>query len=437
MTVFATPDGHPFFCGTYYPREAFVRLVRAVAEAWQDQRERGLAQGAAVVEAVAEAQGVPDRRRPRSCSTPPLLDSAAASLHRDYDPTYGGFGGAPKFPPHMALLFLLRHHQRTGDADLAGGRSAHRRGDGPRAGCTTSSPAGSPATASTSGGWCRTSRRCSTTTPCCCGSTPSCGGSPATRWRCGWPARRSPFCGRDLHAGGLRVLTGRGHRRAVEGSTYVWTPAQLREVLGDADGAWAADLLSVTDGRDVRARHERAAAGPRHRRRRHPRSSRAGQAARAALLAGPGAAAPAGPRRQGGRRLGGLAVTALAEYATLRRGPRRGRGCRGWPARPGEYLADGAPGRRPGAPRVPRRRGGPARRRARRLRLPGRGVRRPAPAHRRGRWLDLAGGCWTPALEHFGDGEGGFFDTADDAEAAGRPAGRPDRQRDARPAARR
>ena len=46
---------------------------------------------------------------------PAVLDAAAASLHRDYDPTYGGFGGAPKFPAPMALLFLLRHYQRTGE----------------------------------------------------------------------------------------------------------------------------------------------------------------------------------------------------------------------------------------------------------------------------------------------------------------------------------
>src|SRR5205085_12628965 len=52
MTVFATPDGEPFYCGTYFPREAFVRLVRAVSAAWREQREAVLRQGAAVVEAV-------------------------------------------------------------------------------------------------------------------------------------------------------------------------------------------------------------------------------------------------------------------------------------------------------------------------------------------------------------------------------------------------
>jgi len=55
MTVFATPDGEPFHCGTYYPREAFAGLVRAVADAWRDQRGAVLRQGGAVVEAIGRA----------------------------------------------------------------------------------------------------------------------------------------------------------------------------------------------------------------------------------------------------------------------------------------------------------------------------------------------------------------------------------------------
>ena len=47
--------------------------------------------------------------------TADLLDAAAAQLAGEHDPAYGGFGGAPKFPPHLAMLFLLCHYQRTGD----------------------------------------------------------------------------------------------------------------------------------------------------------------------------------------------------------------------------------------------------------------------------------------------------------------------------------
>src|SRR3954469_8441306 len=116
MTVFATPDGVPFFAGTYYRRPDFVRLGESVAAAWRDQRDAVVQQGAAVVEAIGQAQGGGFEAVPGSV-TPDLLDAAARSLRESYDPVHGGFGGAPKFPPHLALLFLLRYYQRTGDAD--------------------------------------------------------------------------------------------------------------------------------------------------------------------------------------------------------------------------------------------------------------------------------------------------------------------------------
>src|SRR5262245_454367 len=114
MTVFATPEGEPFYCGTYYPPRQFEALVRAISQAWRDQKDEVRQQGAAVAAAIAELQGTRNGSLTGSRRTE-VLDAAAAELHRDHDETYGGFGGAPKFPPHMALLFLLRHYQRTGD----------------------------------------------------------------------------------------------------------------------------------------------------------------------------------------------------------------------------------------------------------------------------------------------------------------------------------
>jgi uncharacterized protein YyaL (SSP411 family) len=116
MTVFATPEGEPFYCGTYYPREVFVRLVRSVSQAWRDQRDAVREQGAAVVEAVSRSQTRAFQAVVGSL-TPELLAAAADSLKRLHEPVHGGFGDAPKFPPHMSLLFLLRHFQRTGDAE--------------------------------------------------------------------------------------------------------------------------------------------------------------------------------------------------------------------------------------------------------------------------------------------------------------------------------
>ena len=113
MTVFATPDGEPFFCGTYFPRDGnFVRLVR--------RGRRGVAGPAGGGAAAGRGGGRGDRRRRRPPAAPAPLDAGRArrrraELWREYDEAHGGFGGAPKFPPHMELLFLLRHHQRTGD----------------------------------------------------------------------------------------------------------------------------------------------------------------------------------------------------------------------------------------------------------------------------------------------------------------------------------
>src|SRR6266508_2329784 len=169
MTVFATPDGQPFYCGTYFPRDTFLRLVRSVSDAWREQREAIVRQSAAVVEAIGRVAA----RRPSGPMSEEVLDEAAASLAKEYDREHAGFGGAPKFPPHMNLLFLLRHHERTHDEQSW--RSCGTRPSGwPEAACTTSWRAASPGTASTAPGPCRTSRRCSTTTRCCSGCTPSC-----------------------------------------------------------------------------------------------------------------------------------------------------------------------------------------------------------------------------------------------------------------------
>src|SRR3982751_94763 len=82
MTVFATPDGQPFFCGTYFPKANFVRLVESGATAWREQRDAVVRQGAAVVEAVGGAQLVGG---PTAPVAPELLDAAARALAADHD----------------------------------------------------------------------------------------------------------------------------------------------------------------------------------------------------------------------------------------------------------------------------------------------------------------------------------------------------------------
>jgi len=118
MTCFLTPNGEPFFCGTYFPpadrpgMPSFRTVCQSVVRAWTERRDEIEAAGADVVRQLAEhAAPAPARER----ITAAHLDGAAARLLHEYDDQRGGFGGAPKFPPSMALEFLLRHHARTGD----------------------------------------------------------------------------------------------------------------------------------------------------------------------------------------------------------------------------------------------------------------------------------------------------------------------------------
>lgn len=112
MSVFLDHEGRPFYAGTYFPPEprhgmpSFPQLISAISETWRERRDDVLAAGARITAALAE------RALPESSGRPPSmvdLDAAVTSLARDLDEPRGGFGGAPKFPPSMVLEFLLRH----------------------------------------------------------------------------------------------------------------------------------------------------------------------------------------------------------------------------------------------------------------------------------------------------------------------------------------
>jgi uncharacterized protein YyaL (SSP411 family) len=118
MTVLATPEGEPFFCGTYFPPEprhgmpSFRQLLASVREAWQDRRDDVESSAQRIVAALAERTSLPPGDAP---PTADQLNAAVQTLQSSYDVARGGFGGAPKFPPSMVLEMLLRHHARTGD----------------------------------------------------------------------------------------------------------------------------------------------------------------------------------------------------------------------------------------------------------------------------------------------------------------------------------
>jgi uncharacterized protein YyaL (SSP411 family) len=111
MTVFLTPEGEPFFGGTYYPPEprhglpSFAQVLTAVAEAWRDQRGDVTRQAAVLTERLRRAADATPSADPLTTG---LLTAAVSGLRAQFDPVWGGFGGAPKFPPAPALEFLLR-----------------------------------------------------------------------------------------------------------------------------------------------------------------------------------------------------------------------------------------------------------------------------------------------------------------------------------------
>ncbi len=156
MSVFCTPDGRPFFGGTYFPptdrhgMPAFRRVLAALAEAWTERRAEVEAQADALVEAVArevcladhladrlaadanvattdrattsaataggpDASSGPDGAAAGSARAADLLARTVAQLGERFDPEWGGFGPAPKFPRPTLVELCLRHHRATGD----------------------------------------------------------------------------------------------------------------------------------------------------------------------------------------------------------------------------------------------------------------------------------------------------------------------------------
>jgi uncharacterized protein YyaL (SSP411 family) len=247
MTCVLTPDGVPFFAGTYFPPEprqgtpAFTQVLQALSEAWTARRDEVLtvtddimAHLQSSIDPVGGALSAAD------------LDAAADEVAKGYDAEAGGFGTSPKFPPSMVLEFLLRHAARTGSQrslDQAGG--------------TFDVMARGGMYDQLSGGFARY--------------------SVDRFWRVPhfekmlydnaqlmrvylhwWRQTGSTLAERVVRETGrflldeLRTPEG-GFASALdadsdghEGTFYVWNPNQLMRTLGVEDGAWAAQLLGVT-----------------------------------------------------------------------------------------------------------------------------------------------------------------------------------------------
>ncbi len=243
MTCFLTPDGRPFFCGTYYPKDGFLQLLSAVSFTWRERRgevEEASDRIAAELREIASALpgGGPD-------VAATLCDHAVATVLGDQDTVHGGFGRAPKFPPSALLEALLRNYERTGSP--AALEAVSRTGNAMARGGIYDQLAGGFARYSVDNAWvvphfekmlydnalllrayAHWARRT---------------GDPLARRVATQTAR---FLLDDLADGHMFTSSLDADADGREGSTYVWTPGQLTEVLGADDGRWAAEVFAVT-----------------------------------------------------------------------------------------------------------------------------------------------------------------------------------------------
>jgi uncharacterized protein YyaL (SSP411 family) len=244
MTCFLTPDGRPFFCGTYYPKPNFLQLLAAISDTWQNRRDEvEQASDQIIGELRSMATGLPGGGPEVSTA---LLDHAVGGVLRDEDTARGGFGGAPKFPPSALLEALLRSYERTGDAaPLA---AVERTATAMARGGIYDQLAGGFARYSVDASWvvphfekmlydnalllrayAHWARRT---------------GNPLARKVTRETAR---FMIDELGADAMFISSLDADAAGKEGLTYVWTPGELSKVLGDDDGRWAAEVFGVTE----------------------------------------------------------------------------------------------------------------------------------------------------------------------------------------------
>ncbi|MFF9137842.1 thioredoxin domain-containing protein [Streptomyces albogriseolus] len=255
MTVFLTPDAEPFYFGTYFPpaprhgMPSFRQVLQGVRQAWEERRDEvGEVAGKITRDLAGRELSVGGDEGPGEQE----LAQALLGLTREYDPQRGGFGGAPKFPPSMVIEFLLRHHARTG-AEGALQMAADTCERMARGGIYDQ----------LGGGFARYSVDRDWVVPhfekmlydnaLLCRVY-------AHLWRATGSelARRvaletADFMVRELRtpeggfASALDADSDDGSGRQVEGAYYVWTPEELREVLGDDDADLAARYFGVTE----------------------------------------------------------------------------------------------------------------------------------------------------------------------------------------------
>ena len=245
MTCFLTPAGEPFHCGTYFPTAQFRRLLAAVTQAWTDDGVRVRAGAGQIAARLADDAAAV---LPPAGLDADALDEAARTLAGDYDAVHGGFGGAPKFPPSMALEFLLRHRERTGSVEAL--RIVSTTAERMARGGMYDQLAGGFARYSVDARWVVPHfEKMLYDNALLLRAYAHLARVPGPRQMFGRRVAEetAAFLLRDLRTpeGGFASALD-ADTDGVEGLTYAWTPAQLVAVLGEDDAAWAASLLVVT-----------------------------------------------------------------------------------------------------------------------------------------------------------------------------------------------
>ncbi|MFD9207820.1 thioredoxin domain-containing protein [Streptomyces sioyaensis] len=258
MTVFLTPDAEPFYFGTYFPPEprhgmpSFGQILEGVRSAWADRRDEvGEVAGRIVADLAGRSLSASlpaDRRPPRAEE----LHTALMGLTREFDAAHGGFGGAPKFPPPMVLEFLLRHHARTASAGAL---------EMVQATCAAMARGG--IYDQLGGGFARYAVDVTWTVPhfekmlydnaLLCRTYAHLWRSTGSEAARRTAVETADFLVRELRtdqggfASALDADSDDGTGRHTEGAYYVWTPGQLRSVLGEEDAEFAAAHFGVTE----------------------------------------------------------------------------------------------------------------------------------------------------------------------------------------------
>lgn len=262
MTCVLDHEGRPFFAGTYFPDQprhgqpSFTQVLQAISDAWANRRTE-IAESAESIAAHLR-RGLDTATSGRHSTSEEVshetanvdLDQAVRSLANQFDPMAGGFGSAPKFPPTMVLEFLRRYAVRLGGDSETGRQASHMLAR------TLHAMAGSGMYDQLGGGFARYSVDRGWVVPHfekMLYDNAQLLSLYANTGQLRIAEQTADFLLRELRteqggfASALDADSDDGTGRHVEGAFYAWTPDQLTEALGVERGRWAADLFSVTD----------------------------------------------------------------------------------------------------------------------------------------------------------------------------------------------